>query len=206
MKPWKHKLLVAALPLAAITVGCLAAVEDTDDLVADDAQFRHADPQMLYLRISDPGFDWRVNEVMQEAALAAAEERAMIKEQHREQAGANHRIDDLIYPALIQQNVGVAFSTDAEGAVDPCQISVPVGGGALSEHSVQLRSVDSFEGQHMAMNRVESPDACEGAGFFFTAGESGEVDAMQLCPESCDVVASAAAEGAAVAMDVVILE
>ena len=210
MKPWKHKLLVAALPLAAITVGCLAAVEDVDDLVADDAEFRRAEPLRLDIRIADPGFSWQANDWQAEAAAAAHEEmaqqRAEARERNREQAAGSMPIDDLIYPALVQENVGVAFSTDAEGTADPCKISVPVGGAALSEHQVQLRSVDSLSIETIVMDRVESAEACEGAGFFFGAGESGELDSMQLCPESCDSVASAAAEGAEIAMEVVILE
>lgn len=200
---WKRRVLVAAIPIAAITVGCLAAQEDMDALIEDDAEFRTSvDPRLVRIRINDPGFGEILNN---EAAQAAMQVWADIKEAQKE--GGSHHLDDLILSSLIDERIGVVFDRNSRGQVDPCTIDIAEGAEALGAYRVQLRAYDSgAPGELRVMEAVESADSCDGDGFYFGEGEAGTASQISLCPESCDAIGGSAAEGNVVEMEMVVGE
>ncbi len=195
---WKRNSLVAAVPLAGVLVGCLAAQEDMDDLLEQETAFRNGPTPALSLRIVDEGPGHAVAEEAYEAVCG-------IKEELRE--GGLEFLNDLILTSIDQAKIGVAFGTDAAGDANPCQIDVAVGAEAMGGYAVHLRAFQTgARGEFMTMAPVENAAACDGDGFYFQANEGGVNDSLSLCPSSCESVATAVGEGETVMMELVVAE
>ena len=204
MKTWKRNLLRSAIPIAAITVGCVAAQEDIDALALDDVENRS---ECLF----HPNLEVEIVEIGPSAAARLS------ADDHEDRAeamvemwvhGEFTPMEHIILSAITNERIGVTFGVDEAGQANPCQLRVPEGSAALGELGVSLRGYDSnAPGEMLVMNQREGEDACgDEAGFFFVEGESGPYDTMAMCPASCDAVASSAAEGGTVAIEVILSE
>lgn len=205
MKLWKRNLIVAAIPIAAVTVGCVAAQDDMEALAKDDierSELNLSELPPLELEIIEIGPGSRHT---QDEADRAAERAAAWAEQI---AAGGYYYEDLILSALTDERIAVAFGTTEEGASDPCQITVAMGSDALAGQTVALRGYHTNAPEELfVMEQRESEEACEGgSGFFFEETEAGSHGAIAMCPSSCDNFASSAAEGGAIGLELVIGE
>lgn len=196
---WKLRILLAALPLAAVTVGCVAAQDDPDALLEEDAQHRAwAGGNYVRLKIvSTQGMTMLPADFSQEAAEVA--------QAAREAAKGGMDLDDLILPALYEEPIGVRLAVFEDGTSDACTVDVATGSNMLGELAVQLQITTTTDfGGVSVLNRVENEDACDGDGYFFDKTESGEFGQISMCPSSCDAVLTAEEKGVPVMVDVVI--
>ncbi len=205
MKPWKRRMLIAAIPVAAVTVGCVAAQDDMDALAKSEIDQRNldlSDLPLLELEILELGPGSVFNNNDEERAAEAAAQWAEYV------AGGHAQYDDLTLSALTRERIAVAYGVDEEGASDPCQVTVAMGGEALAEHTVTLRGYHTnAPGELFVMEQREGEEACEGeSGFFFEETEAGTHGSIAMCPSSCDTFASSAEEGGAISLEVVIGE
>lgn len=205
MKNWKQRILVAAIPLAAVTVGCLAAQDDMDAVIGNelrDGEFSGYEPRRIHVNLIDTeNTKANLNSPLEEAAIAAREALEMARE------GGSH-LDDLILVSLFEDPIGVGFGVDAEGSMDACTIDVAAGAEFLGEAAVHLQLTSGSEfGGFSIVKRVESEEACEGeAGFFFEETEEGPYGQISMCASSCDTMLSAQEAGAQMMVDVVVDE
>lgn len=192
MTNWKRNIFLTAIPIGVITVGCLAAQDDMDSLIAE-AQPRSADDeQRVNLRFVTLG-DIDVAFDPEWDAYVGYEARKAAKSGYWE---------DIVRTRLFEDPLAIRFGMDSDGATDACTIEVAAGAEVLGEASV---TVGLGLGESFGMlHRVESEDACDGDGFFFEETESGPFGLMSMCPSSCDSVLSAHKEGISVMLDVVI--
>ena len=205
MKLWKRNLIAAAIPIAAITVGCVAAQDDMDALAIDDmtnSALRFSEAPVMRLKIIEIG----PGSVFSDDEAERAAERAEQWVEHI--LGGAFRYEDAILSALTHERIAVAFDVDKEGTSDPCQVTIAKGSEAVAEQTVTLRGYHTNAPEELfVMEQRESEEACEdGSGFFFDETEAGAHGAIALCPSSCDTFASAAAEGVAIGLEMVIGE
>ncbi|MEX1366639.1 MAG: hypothetical protein AB1Z98_26170 [Nannocystaceae bacterium] len=198
---WKHRVLLAVLPIAAVTVGCLAAQDDPNALLDAELQPRSwAGGQLV--RVKLVGSAGRP--ILQPDL---AEDMVYVAEAAREVAKGGLGLDDVILPAMYEQPIAVRMAILEDGSTDACTIDVPEGSEVLGELSIQLQVTTNTElGGLSVLNRVEGAEACEGDGFFFQESELGELGQISMCPASCDTVDAAEELGASVMVDIVIAD
>ncbi len=197
MKLWQRNSILAAIPIAVVTVGCVAAQDDMDSIAEQNVSRASSSlcNQDLRLEVIEvgPGSVFQDDDAYERVV-------GMIE-------GAVGGIyDDVILSALTEQVIGVSFDADKGGVANPCEIKVAEGATALSDQVVTLYATHTNAvGELFKMEQREDEEACGGgAGFFFQEDESGPNGTMSMCPASCDVVASSAAEGGAVSVEIVI--
>lgn len=198
-KQWKERLLYAALPLTAVTIGCVAA-QDSDPLAGVEVQNRSwASGRFIELQIETTQGRTILGQVGNDDVTG--ELLALIHELME----GDDRLDDLILPALDSEPIGVRLAVFDDGSVDACSIDVAEGSAFLGELDVQLQvTAESEFGGFSVLNRVEGEEACEGPGYFFEETESGEFGQISMCPSSCDVLRSAEEAGSSVMVDIVV--
>lgn len=199
MKLWQRNLILTAIPIAVVTVGCVAAQDDMDSLVRDDVS-RSANLLV--------GKDLRLEviEVGPGSVYADDNPYERIVGMFEGAIGGSDLYDDVILSALTEQAIGVAFDADKDGIANPCEINVALGSEALKDQTVTLYATHTNAiGELFTMEQRENEGACgDKAGFFFEEDESGPHGTMAMCPVSCDIVASSVAEGGRVAVEMVI--
>lgn len=203
MKLWKRNLVLSAIPIAAITVGCVAAQDDLGELARQDITHRwgclsHPNLAVEIVEVG-PSVAERLDDDDYEDRAEAAVEMWLAGEL---------QVDDFVLSAITNEQIGVAFGVDEGGTANPCQLNVPQGSAALGAVSVSLRGYDTnAPGEMMVMNQQESEEACGNeAGFFFVEDESGPFGTIAMCPSSCDALAGSAAEGGTIAVEVILNE
>ena len=198
-KHWKERLLYAALPLAAVTVGCLAA-QDEDPLAGVEVQNRSwASGRFIELQIETT----KGTPFLDRASIddVTGELMALVTELIE----GDHDLDDVIIPALDREPIGVRMAVFDDGSIDACSIDVAEGSAIFREIPVQLQiTAESEFGGFSVLDRVESEDACEGPGYFFEETEAGEFGQISMCPSSCDALRSAEEAGSSVLVDIVV--
>ncbi len=198
-KNWKQRFLLAAVPLAAVTVGCIAAQDDPGELLEEDAQHRTwAGGNYVRLKIVSTHGTLMLPDDFSDVA-------ADVAQAAREAAKGGMNLDDLVLPALHEEPIGVRMAVFKDGTADACTVDVATGSELLGKLPVQLQVTTTTDfGGFSVLQQVESEEACEGAGFFFEESEAGEFGQISMCPSSCDTVLTAEKEGAPVMVDVVI--
>lgn len=198
-RKWKHRILLTALPVAAVTVGCLAAQDDPNALLDAELSPRSwAGGQQVRVKLVSA-----VGRPILQADFQ--EDMVYVGEAAREVAKGSIGLDDVILPALYEEPIGVRMAILEDGSTDACTIEVPEGSEAFGELSIQLQVTTNTElGGLSVLNRVEGADSCDGDGFFFEENDLGELGQISMCPASCETIDAAEELGSSVMVDIVI--